>query len=60
MNHILAVASLISSKEIVCTASQAKSLSVVRKSMQWHSFLSLIGTQGQFQKPCSTSAVLSS
>ena len=28
---------------------EVNSFSVVRKSIQWHSFLSRIGTQGQFQ-----------
>lgn len=57
--HIFAVVSLISSSEMACSW-PAKSFSGVRKSMQWHSFLSLIGTQGQFQKPCCASAALSS
>ena len=44
---------------IVCS-SPRKGLSSVRKSMQWHSLRSRIGTQGQFQKACETSASLSS
>ena len=42
---------LIVSVVMVCVFSgQAKGLSSVRKSMQWHSLRSRIGTQGQFQK----------
>ena len=37
-----------------------KGLSSVRNSMQWHSFRSRMGTQGQFQKPFFTSTSLSS
>ena len=52
---------LIVSVVMVCVFSgQAKGLSSVRKSMQWHSLRSRIGTQGQFQKACETSASLSS
>ena len=46
---------------MVCVFSgHANGLSSVRKSMQWHSLRSRIGTQGQFQKACETSASLSS
>jgi len=50
----------ITSSRVISASSPLKSLSSVRKSMQWHSFLSLIGTHGQFQKPCAASASLSS
>jgi len=57
--YMSSIASLISSIVIVLS-SPAKSLSSVRKSMQWHSFRSRIGMHGQFQKPAFTSASLSS
>ena len=49
-----------SSSRVILASSAAKALSSVRKSMQWHSRRSRIGTQGQFQKPWATSASLSS
>ena len=57
--YISSRASLISSI-VILFSSPAKSLSSVRKSMQWHSFRSRIGMHGQFQKPAFTSASLSS
>ena len=57
--YISSIASLISSI-VILFSSPAKSLSSVRKSMQWHSFRSRIGMHGQFQKPAFTSASLSS
>ena len=57
--HMPSDSSTTSSMVMVCS-SPTKSLSSVRKSMQWHSLRSRIGTQGQFQNPLATSASLSS
>merc|ERR1719424_2186467 len=44
----------LTSSSVMSLPSPAKSLSSVRKSMQWHSLRSRIGTQGQFQNPAFT------
>lgn len=56
---IVAISFATSSSEI-SWLSPAKSSSGLRKSMQWHSCLSRMGTHGQFQKPSLASACLSS
>ena len=52
--------SLETSSRLMVAFPDWKGLSSVRKSMQWHSLRSRIGTHGQFQKPFFTSASLSS